>query len=99
MTPVIVLRETEDTATSATVVVQVHSLINMDVFVVPANRGNGTTIHISKRWLPSGYTATEVGISIARPEKSFVVLHKDAMNRIRIIEGVCIPKGKEDFVR
>ena len=95
MNPVMVQRETEDTATAASG----GTRVDQHGRVVPLNQGHGSTIQTTKRWLPSGYTATVAGVTIARPEKGFVVLHKDANNRISMTEGICIASGKDDFVR
>jgi hypothetical protein len=96
MEPVIVERETEDTASfnaTPTTRYDQHGRI------VPANQAHGTTVMSTKRYLPSGYTKTVAGISFARPEKGFVVLHKSASNKISMTEGICIAAGKDDFVR
>ena len=96
MEPVIVERETEDTASfNATP----ETRYDQHGRVVPANQAHGTTVMSTKRYLPSGYTKTVAGISFARPEKGFVVLHKSASNQISMTEGICIAAGKDDFVR
>lgn len=96
MSPVIVERETEDTATVNAVGT---TRVDQHGRTVTAHQGHGTTILATKRFLPSGYTMTVAGITVARPEKGFVVLHKDSNNRISMTEGICIASGKEDFVR
>jgi len=96
MIPVMVQRETEDTAASVKVG---GTRVDQHGRTVPLNQGHGTSIQTTKRWLPSGYTATVAGITIARPAKGFVVLHKDYKNRISMTEGICIASGKDDFVR
>lgn len=97
MTPIIVERETEDTAAVNTV--GGSTRVDQHGRTVPTHQGHGTTILATKRYLPSGYMTTVAGITIARPEKGFVVLHKDSHNRISMTEGICIASGKEDFVR
>lgn len=96
MDPIIVERETEDTAAS-----NATPDLRYDQHgrAVPANQGHGTTVLSTKRYIPSGYTKTVAGICFARPEKGFVVLHKSASNQISMTEGICVAAGKEDFVR
>lgn len=96
MNPVMVERETEDTAAASN---NTGTRVDQHGRVVPGNQGHGTTVKTTKRYLPSGYFQSVAGITIARPEKGFVVLHKDELNRIGMTEGICIAQGKEDFVR
>ncbi len=97
MSPVMVQRETEDT--TAVVKGGGGTRVDQHGFIVPLNQGHGTSIQTTKRWLPSGSTATVAGITIARPAKGFVVLHKDYKNRISMTESICIASGRDDFVR
>lgn len=96
MKPVLVERETEDT-----VAANRHggSKTNQHGRLVPAEQGHGTAVETTQRYIPAGYYTTVAGIGIARPEKGFVVLHKDAGNNISMTESICIAKGKDDFVR
>lgn len=96
MSPVMVERETEDTAAASS---DGATRYDQHGRIVPANQGHGTTVQTTKRYIPSGYFATVAGVTIARPEKGFVVLHKDEHNRIAMTESICIASGKEDFVR
>ena len=93
--PVLVERETEDTvaATGGGTRIDHHGR------QTTANQGHGTTIATTKRYIPAGYTTRVAGITIARPEKGFVVMHKDANNRISMTESICMCTGVEDFVR
>ena len=100
MTPVVVERETEDTAQAVAVSsTDNNKRLNQHGQYVPQHQGHGTTIETTKRYIPAGYTASVAGIHIARPEKGFVVLHKDSNNNISMTEGICVASGNEDFVR
>ena len=96
MTPVIVKRETEDTAaavSSSSYRVDQHGR-------QAANRqAHGTSVMTIERSIPSGYTQSVAGITIARPEKGFVCMHKSGTNVISMTEGICMASGHEDFVR
>lgn len=95
MTPLVVSRETEDTATAAST----GTTTNHHGRQVQDNRAHGMTVNTIVRRIPAGYVCSVAGITIVRPEKGFVVLHKDAQNRISMTEGICAASGKEDFVR
>lgn len=96
MNPVVVERETEDT-----VAANKSNGVRIDHHgrAAPANQAHGTSIETTKRFILAGYTVTVAGFSVARPEKGFVVMHKDSRNRISMTEGICIASGNEDFVR
>jgi hypothetical protein len=98
MDPVIVERETEDTA-AATTSAGDATRLDQHGRVVPAHQGHGTTVETTKRYIPAGYVKTVGPITIARPEKGFVAMHKDAKNVISMTEGICLATGSEDFVR
>ena len=98
MDPVFVERETEDTV-AATSSNTAPNRVDMHGRVQPTGQGHGTTVKTTKRIIPSGYIKNVAGIIIARPEKGFIALHKDANNRISMTEGICIASGSEDFVR
>lgn len=97
MRPVIVERETEDTAAVTTGGPKTR--LDQHGRVVPANQGHGITIETTKRFIPAGYTQTVAGITIARPEKGFVIMHKNASNQISMTECISWANGEEDFVR
>ena len=97
MKPIIVERETEDTATATMGASDVR--VNQHGRTVAQHQGHGTTIETTKRYIPAGYTSSIAGIHVARPEKGFVVLHKDSNNNISMTEGICVASGNEDFVR
>lgn len=97
MDPIIVERLTEDTAAVTTGGPKTR--IDQHGRVVPANQSHGTTVETTKRFIPAGYTKTVAGITIARPEKGFVVMHKNASNQISMTESISWASGEEDFVR
>ena len=97
MTPLVVQRETEDTAAASSV--PGNTKLDKHGRVVPEHRSHGMTVKTITRRIPAGYFCSVAGITIARPEKGFVVLHKDADNRISMTESICAATGKEDFVR
>jgi len=99
MDPVVVERETEDTVAAASSGGANTTRVDHHGRTVPAQQGHGTTVKTTKRFIPAGYTATIAGITIARPEKGFVALHKDAHNRISMTESICVASGNEMFVR
>lgn len=102
MTPILVQRETEDTAQAVAMVGSAENpatRLNQHGRVVPNQQGHGTSVKTTKRHIPAGYFKSVAGITVAKPEKGFVVLHKDANNRISVTEGICMATGSEDFVR
>jgi len=96
MSPVVVERETEDTVAANS---SGDKRVDQHGRRVPAQQGHGTTVETTKRFIPAGYTTTVAGITIARPEKGFVAMHKNAQNAISMTEGICVASGNEDFVR
>ncbi|CAB9508684.1 expressed unknown protein [Seminavis robusta] len=98
MTPVIVERETEDTVASVTSGNSTQ-MVNQHGRPKASNQAHGTMIETKLRFIPAGYVSTVAGVTIAKPEKGFVVLHKDARNRISVTEGICMASGNQDFFR
>ena len=98
MTPVIVERETEDTVAAAT---NAGAATRVDHHgrTVAAQQGHGTSVQSTTRYIPAGYYRTVAGFTVARPEKGFVVLHKDQNNQISMTESICSVSGNADFVR
>jgi hypothetical protein len=96
MIPIMVERETEDTVAANR---NIDIKINQHGRPVPDQQGHGTLVNTTKRFIPSGYKAEVAGIRVARPEKGFVALHKDASNNISMTQGICVATGSEDFVR
>jgi regulator of protease activity HflC (stomatin/prohibitin superfamily) len=97
--PVVVQRETEDTVAANSSASTPTTRVNQHGRTVPTYQGHGTTVETTKRFIPAGYTTQIAGITIARPEKGFVVLHKDASNNISMTEGICVASGSQDFLR
>lgn len=97
MQPVMVERETEDTAAANNAIDGTR--INQHGRQVPTHQGHGTTVETTTRVIPAGYVSSVAGITIARPEKGFVAMHKDAENNISLTEGICIAQGNESFVQ
>jgi len=95
LTPIIVERETEDTVAATSL-----DGVSIDQHGRPNNKtGHGVTVKATTRRIPAGYTATVAGITLARPEKGFVVLHKSIANQLAMTESMCIASGTEAFVQ